>query len=90
MLHFIFGVATIAEFGPSGGGVNPQRCKSNNLQFLKFYWLFIRVYRGKKLSLLKFSSNFYQFSYNDSKDIIRTHKCGYFEFLGKNVVFDQN
>ena len=42
----------------------------------------IRYGRGKdiekKVKTLKFSSNFYQISHNDSKDIIRTHNYGYF------------
>ena len=56
-------------------------------QLLKFYLLFVRVYRGKKLKLLKFFINFYEISYDDSIDIIITHNYGYFAFLGKKCDF---
>ena len=56
-------------------------------QLLKFYLLFDRVYRGKKLKLLKFSSSFYEISHDDSKDIIRTQNYDYFAFLGKKCGF---
>ena len=59
-------------------------------QLLKFYLLFVRVYRGKKLQLLKFSSNFYEISHDDSKDIIRTHNYGYFAFRAKMLFLDKN
>ena len=73
-------------------GIESMRVTEHLLQksqLLKFYLLFVRVYRGEKLKLLKFSSNFYEISHNDSKDFIRTNNYGYFEFLGKNVVFEQ-
>ena len=57
-------------------------------QLLKFYWLFIRVSRGKVLTFEVFQQ-FYQTSHNDSKGIILTHNYGYFELSGKNVVFEQ-
>ena len=56
-------------------------------QLLRFYLLFVRVYRGKMLKLLKFSSNFYKISHADSKGIITTHYYGYFAFLGKKCGF---
>ena len=58
-------------------------------QLLKFYLLFVKVYRGKRLKLLKFCINFYEISHDDRKNIIRTHNYGYFAFLAKNVVFEQ-
>ena len=36
---------------------------------------------------MKFSSNVYEISHNDSTDIIRTHNYGYFEFWGKKCGF---
>ena len=39
------------------------------------------------LKLMKFSSNFYKIAHDDSKDIITTHKYGYFAFLGKKCGF---
>ena len=36
-------------------------------QLLKFYLLFVRIYRGNELYLLTISSNAYEISHNDSK-----------------------
>ena len=50
--------------------VTPQICKSHNFCFTDFS---LRYIEEKKLLLLQFSSNFYEISHNDSKDIFRTH-----------------
>ena len=68
-------------------GINTPALQKSHL--LTFYWLFIRVYWGKKLKRLEFSSNLYEFSHNDDKDIIRTYNHGYFAYFGKHVVFEQ-
>ena len=43
-------------------------------QLLKFYRLYVRVYREKKsCNFSNFSSNFYEILHNYSKDIIKIH-----------------
>ena len=44
------------------------------------------VYVGKKLWFFKFSFKFYEISYSDSRDIIRTHNYG-FAFFGSKMCF---
>ena len=56
-------------------------------QLLKFHWLFVRVYGGNKLYILKFSGNVYEILYINSKDIIRRHNYGYFVFFWSKMCF---
>ena len=56
-------------------------------QLLEFYSLFVRVYRGKRLLLLKFLINLYEISHDDRKDFIITNNYSTFAFLGKKCGF---
>ena len=76
-------------------GVTEHPCKSHNFQ--NFTYFSLGYIEEKNLKLSKFSGNFYDISYDDSKDIIRTYNDGHFAFLSKkcgvlnkNYFFSQN
>ena len=68
-------------------GIRPQFCKSHN--FWNFYWLFLGVYRGKELSLLKYSSNFMKSHTMIVKTLSEHIGMAILHLWVKNEVFEQ-